>query len=323
MKKAVYFDILNYHEDNLALLHEHFRVISLPNPSFLNEDVLREVELVFAPLGFYFGDDFFFKAPRLKVIASNTTGVPHIDVHGAANRNIQVFSLRGERDFLTSITPTAELTIGLMIALTRNLIPARDSVLSGKWSRWDFGGPKMLSRMSLGIVGLGRLGSMVAGIASQMGMEVSYYDPYVEGSPYDHGKKDHLEELVEGSDVVSIHVDLNEETKGMFSASLLERFKWGGYLINTARGEVIDSEALIRALETGRIGGAALDVLDGEFDEAFQKGRPHPLIQYAKTHSNVIITPHIAGSTEDAWVLTQRFVIDRSIAFFDTFPGEK
>jgi phosphoglycerate dehydrogenase-like enzyme len=317
MRKALYFEILNYRKENILLMRKHFDVITMHDPLNIKEKALDGVEVVFAPLGYFFGQDFFSKAPHLKVIASNTTSTPHIDVEAAASKGVEVFSLKGEREFLDSITPTAELTVGLMIAVTRNLIPAKDSVLDGKWSRWEFGGSKMLSKMSLGIVGLGRLGSMVARYAYQMGMRIFYFDPYVENNGHGFKKRSSLEELVGESDIVSIHVHLTEETESMFSNSIFEKFKKGAYLINTSRGEIIDSSALIRAMETGRLRGAALDVLDGEFIPGFpQTVSQHSLVQYANSHPNLVITPHIAGSTEDAWSLTQRFVIKKSIGFF-------
>lgn len=322
MRKALYFTILNYCRENLALMKDNFDLITLKDPSVATGIILHGVEVVFAPLGYYFGRDFFSMTPQLKVIASNTTGIPHIDLEAATSRGIEVFSLKDERAFLDSITPTAELTIGLMIAATRNLVPAKDAALKGNWSRWEFGGPKMLSRMSLGIVGLGRLGSMVARYSSQMGMRVSYFDPYVEDSTFGFSKRSRLEELVEESDVVSIHAHLTDETESMFSEAVFESFRDGSYLINTSRGEIVDSSALIGALESGKLRGAALDVLDGEFAPDFSRRvSEHPLIEYANSHSNLIITPHIAGSTEDAWSLTQRFVIDKSIAFFSGQEG--
>ena len=111
---------------------------------------------------------------------------------------------------------------------------------------------------------------------------------------------------------------MNEENRHFFNKKVFSRFKQGSYFVNTARGEVVDSEALIEALEKGIIKGAAMDVIDGEFEPDFpSKILSHPLIKYAQTHSNLIITPHIAGSTDDAWYLTQRYVIEKTLNYLN------
>lgn len=316
MNKAVYYEILNYQPDNLALLNEHFNVTTLHDPAQLNSGYLSDCTLLFAPLGYHCGADIMEHAPRLKVIATNTTGVPHIDIKQAQAHGIEVVSLQGDSEFLDKITPTAELTIGLIIAITRNLMPALEFVRKGKWGRWDFGGPAMLSRMSLGLVGFGRLGKMVARTAQTLGMRIGYYDPHV---PHDgawpYRRYERLEELVESNDIVSVHAVMKEANQHMFNASLFSKFKRGSYFVNTARGELVDSQALINAMEAGVIAGAALDVIDHEFEPDFDRQAwNHPLIRYAQKHGNLLITPHIAGSTLDAWAMTQRRVIERAIA---------
>ena len=321
MKKALYFEILNYKKENLDLLYDNFEVIRLNNPSMITPDILKEVSVMFAPLGYFYGENIFSESPNLKIIATNTTGVPHIDIEHAAERGIKVISLKDEKEFLNTITPTAELTMGLIINITRNMIPAMKSVLEGKWSRWEFGGQAMLSRMSLGIVGLGRLGIMVARYATVFGLKVSYYDPFIaHNAEWSYKRVESIEQLVSDVDIVTVHIPINKENRHLFNKGVFSKFKKGSYFINTARGEVVDSEALIEALENGIIKGAALDVLDGEFESDFS-GRVlfHPLVQYAKTHNNLLITPHIAGSTEDAWYLTQRHVIEQTIEYMRRF----
>lgn len=315
MVKAIYFEILNYTQDNLRLLENSFELTRLQDPSFLDASMLREASVLFAPLGFFFGSDLFSQSPNLKAIASNTTGIPHIDEIAAKEKNIKIVSLKNEKTFLDAITPTAELTLGLIICVVRNIFPASQSVLEGKWNRWDFGGDAMLSRMSLGIVGLGRLGRMVARYTSTLGMTVLYYDPFVKtNSNMSYEKIDRLEDLVGMADIVTVHASATKHNKHMFNENIFYKFKKGSYFINTARGELVDSEALINALKSGRLKGAALDVVDNEYEVGFsEKVLDHPLIQYAHSHSHLIITPHIAGSTRDAWHLTQRFVIEKTI----------
>lgn len=319
MTKAIYFEILNYSPDNLKLLENSFELIRLPDPSLLDASMLSEVSVLFAPLGFFFGSDLFSQSPNLKVIASNTTGIPHIDDVAAKEKDIKIVSLKNEKTFLDTITPTAELTLGLIICVVRNIFPASQSVLKGKWNRWDFGGDAMLSRMNLGIVGFGRLGRMVARYAAALGMKVIYYDPFVKtnsNTPFE--KVDRLETLVGKADIVTVHATSTKRNKHMFNENIFSKFKKGSYFVNTARGELVDSEALINALKSGKLKGAALDVVDHEYDIGFsERVLDHPLIQYAHSHSHLIITPHIAGSTIDAWHLTQRFVIKKTIEYLN------
>jgi len=306
----LYYDILNYARENLDLLNRQFQVILLDDPSQDTAQALQEADAVIAPLGYYFGKEKVDRCTNLKVIGSNTTGHPHIDVAYAQKKGIRVVTLKTEETFLRTITPTAELTWGLVIALTRNLVPAVSSVKEGKWSRWPYGGETMLSRMQLGIAGLGRLGTLVAHYGACFGMTVQYYDPFVVSEQPDIRRAGTLEELVAGNDVISVHIPHEKETEKLFDRSVFSRFKPGSFFVNTARGEIVDETALVDALMENRIAGAAVDVLDGEFEPDFEdRMSDHPLIRYAKQHDNLILTPHIGGSTRDAWRLTQENTI--------------
>jgi phosphoglycerate dehydrogenase-like enzyme len=149
-----------------------------------------------------------------------------------------------------------------------------------------------------------------------MGMQVNYCNPRLPHDPaWPYTRVRTLEELVAGNDVISLHAVMSEANRHLFNAAVFARFKPGAFFVNTARGELVDSNALIEALDKGMLAGAALDVLDGEFEPGFeQRAHEHPLIRYAQRHKNLIITPHIAGSTKDAWSLTQRFVIEKAMA---------
>ncbi|WJW76704.1 D-isomer specific 2-hydroxyacid dehydrogenase family protein [Thiohalobacter sp. IOR34] len=313
--KLIYYRMLNFQQDNMDLLKENFDVIVLDDPTQDDDIELLDVVVSFAPLGFYFNAEKMDRMPALRIIASNTTSVPHIDEAAAKERGIKVISLREELAFLRTITPTAELTWGLMLTMMRNIPGAFRSVLDGQWSRWPFGAPRMLSRMTLGLVGIGRIGEIVARYGVAFGMPVYYYDPYVEIPPVEGvSKVDSLEELVSLSDVVSLHLHLTDETRNLFNAALFDKFREGSYLINTSRGAIVETAAMLAALESGRLAGAAIDVLDDEFEQGFNKSvKEHPLVRYAATHDNLVITPHIAGSTVDAWHLTQKHTIKRAL----------
>jgi D-3-phosphoglycerate dehydrogenase len=311
----VYYDILQYVRPNQDLLNQYFEVVTLPDPSFDTPEILSRASVILAPLGYFLGKEKMDQASQLKVIGSNTTGHPHIDVDYAKHKNVRVITLKDYSDFLDTITPTAELTWGLVIALTRNVFPASRSVLNGEWSRWPFGGRAMLSRMTLGVAGLGRLGRRVASYGRAFGMTVEFYDPYVSAHPSEYTRRDSLEELVDAVDVVTVHIPHEPGTEKLFDSMVFSRFKKGSYFINTSRGELVEDQALLEALTSGRLAGAAVDVLNGEFEPGFQAHvLSQPLVAYASTHDNLVITPHIGGSTLDAWSLTQEFTILQVIA---------
>ena len=306
---AIYYEVLGYQDRSIELLEEKFTLWRFPEPGQENTQSLEEAEVLFAPLGYFIGDEMFRACPNLGVIASNTTGSAHIDVAAARERNIAVVTLQDETEFLERITPTAEFTFALILTLTRNLIPANQSVLAGDWTRWPYGGQGMLSRMTLGIIGFGRLGKLVARYADSFGMNVLSYDPYVEVTRHSTLKVDSLIELATKSDVVTVHAPLNSETTGLCGREFFGSMKEKSFFINTARGEIVDEEALIEALRSGRLSGAATDVLSGEFNPSFSVSE-NRLWVYAKECSNLILTPHIGGSTVDAWEATQMHTIN-------------
>lgn len=311
---ALYYTTLKYQPENLATLAREFELIELESPAQDTPEILARVEVLFAPLGFMVDARKMDACPRLKAIVSNTTGHPHIDVDYARSRGVFVACLKFAPEFLRRITPTAEHTWGLLLALTRNLVPAHRAALSGVWDRRPFGGRAMLSSLSLGIAGHGRLGTMVARYGKAFGMKVRYFDPYVESSGEGAERVPTLGALVEQSDVVTVLVPHEKETEGMFSAEIFARFRPGSYLINTARGELIDWDALLQSLQSGRLAGAALDVFEGEFVPGFaDRFAAHPLLKYAREHDNLVITPHIGGSTVDAWRLTEAHAIGMAL----------
>jgi D-3-phosphoglycerate dehydrogenase len=313
---AIYYTILEYQLENLKLLRANFNVAECAHPGDEDPAILAAADLCFAPLGYRFDGSTMDAVPRLRVIASNTTSVPHIDVAEAARRGIQVIALNDEQAFLETITATAEHTWGLLLALMRRTPWAHAAVLEGRWNRRPFGCPSMLSRMRLGIVGLGRLGHMVARFGQVFGMKVRYFDPENPAAGEVVARADSLLDLVGWADVVSLHAPATPETRHLIDRRVLESFRRGSWLINTARGELVDEEALVDLLESGHIAGAAVDVLDGEYEPTFDAAS-HPLVRYARRHDNLMLTPHIGGSTLDAWHETERRVIERAITFFE------
>ena len=274
-------------------------------------DLLRAVPqytVLIVGLGLNIDEKILVAGSRLKLVATATTGTDHIAMDAAKERGIRVVSLKGERAFLEGITATAELAWGLIIALLRHLPEAEASVLQGRWEQKPFTG-HMLRGRTLGVVGLGRLGSMVAEYGLAFGMTVLAADPFVKTAPKGV-KRVPFAKLLENSDVVSLHVPLIDETEGLIDATALKRMKPGAVLINTARGGVVDEKAVLKALQSGKLAGYAADVLDGE--TAFGKDcGGHSLVGYARMHRNVLLTPHIGGTTEESRALTDIFIAKR------------
>ena len=242
-------------------------------------------------------------APGLRAIVTPTTGLNHIDVSEAGRRGIEVLSLRGETGFLRDVRATAELTIGLMLSLLRRLPGAFEHVRDGGWDRDRFRGNE-LAGMTVGIIGYGRLGTLVARYLSAFDATVLVSDPGVSAAALPAGLRlASLNELLERSSLVSLHVNLIEQTEGMFGPAEFAAMKQGAWLVNTARGELVDENALLAALETGRLSGAAVDVLSGE-----QTRERQPLVEYARRHGNLLITPHIGGCTAESMEKTELFM---------------
>lgn len=257
-------------------------------------------------------DDQVLRAGRnLRFVATPTTGLNHIDLESAARRQVTVLSLRGETEFLRSIRATAEHTLGLMLSLIRNLPSAAEHVLGGGWDRDQFRGGE-LHEKTIGIVGYGRLGSLVAKYLSALDARVLACDPHVDpDSVADDVELVSLQSLLRQSDIVSLHVNLCDQTVGMLAAQQFEQMKPGAFLINTARGELVDEAALLDGLRRGRLSGAALDVLA---DEQSLTSQSCDLVRYAQEHRNLIITPHIGGCTTESMAKTEIFLAEKLCA---------
>jgi D-3-phosphoglycerate dehydrogenase len=231
-------------------------------------------------------DALMAHAPKLRVIGRAGVGVDNIDAAAATRRGIVVMNTPG-----ANAVAVAELTIGLMLTLARKVYSANASMHAGKWEKKILQGSELRGK-TLGILGLGRIGLEVARRAKGFGMELIGSDPFVSAAvARENGiKLVTLDELLAGSDYLTLHVGLTPQTTGVINAKTLATMKKGVRIVNCARGELIDDEALIEALKSGQVAGAALDVFASE---------PLKDSPYA-TLDNVILTPHIAGSTGEA-----------------------
>ena len=227
------------------------------------------------------------RATNLKVIGRAGTGVDNIDLDTATRRGILVVNAPE-----SNTISAAEHTMGLLLSQLRNIPKATALLRSGRWERTELQGVEAYEKC-LGIIGLGRIGSLVARMAQGMGMRVIAYDPYISTDRFQRFGAERmktLDELCRLADVITVHTPKNEETYGMVGKHEFELMKDGVRVINCARGGIIDEEALYKALKSGRVASAGLDVFDQEPCEK------HKLFQM----DNVTLTPHLGGATQEA-----------------------
>ena len=262
---------------------------------------------------------FLACAPNLRLIGSPHTGRDHLDLASIEERGIKLFTITAERELLDGFTATSELAFGLLLTLVRRIPQALAAASAADWARERFTGFQ-LSGKTFGVVGLGRLGTISARIASGFGMRVLAHDiaermaPGVEIVEFDA--------LLQESDVVSVHVHLSNETRGLFDGPVFAKMKAGAILLNTSRGAVVDDAALMDALESGHLGGAGLDVIDGEWLSSKELAR-HPLIRYARDHDNLIIVPHIGGATLESIYGARVFMARKMAGYLRALEGQE
>ncbi|MBK8757788.1 MAG: phosphoglycerate dehydrogenase [Actinomycetales bacterium] len=225
-------------------------------------------------------------APKLKVIARAGVGLDNVDVPAATQAGVMVVNAP-----TSNITSAAELAVGLMLAAARHISPASQALKGGAWKRSKFGGVELLDK-TVGIVGLGRIGALVAERLRGFGMHIVAYDPYTTPTKASQlgARLVDLDELLASADFISIHLPKTPETIGLIGAEALAKVKPGVVLVNAARGGIVDEAALAEAIRSGRVGAAGLDVF------AKEPCTDSPVFEF----DNVVVTPHLGASTEEA-----------------------
>jgi len=236
-------------------------------------------------------------APQLNIIATPSTGTNHIKLDYALTRRIKILSLNKTKG-VKNIYASSEFSFALMLATIKKLHRAMEATRYGVWrdKEHEFRNIELHGK-TLGLIGFGRIGKNMAQYAKSFGMNVLAYDPFVKVEGPRVQRTSRLNDLLGRSDIVSLHCDLNEKTKGMFNNRCFNAMKKGSVFLNTSRGEIIDEKALIKSLKNGKLKAAAVDVISNEH---IKNKRDHPLIQYSREHDNLFITPHIAGCTVDS-----------------------
>ena len=216
-------------------------------------------------------------------ILTASTGLNHIDMKYCEENNIKVLSLTKDYDLLNNLPSTSELAFGLMSSMLRNIPNAFDDVKRGGWD-YDMHMGHQLQGKSIGIIGYGRLGKMMNKFCWAFGMRVRVYDPYL--------GYNNLDEVLK-SDIISLHVHANDETKHMINKKVLGKLKNNSYIVNTSRGEIVNENDIVESLRNGKLKGYATDVIEDEYGDR----QNSPILKGVKEGLNIIVTPHVGGMT--------------------------
>jgi D-3-phosphoglycerate dehydrogenase len=296
-------------EDGLALLRPYARVEIVVGDRPALERLLPEADALLVRSETRVTRELLERAARLRVIGRAGAGVDTIDVDSATARGIVVVNAPGG-----NAVAAAEHSLALMFALARRVAAADASLKRGEWRRGAYVGSELTGK-TLGLVGLGRVGSEVARRALGLDMRVLVFDPYV---PEEHARRLGLEPteldlLLQGADIVSVHVPLTESTRGILNAERIARMRRGAFLINCARGGLVDEAALLSALDASHLAGAGIDVYSRE---PVASDDPLP------RHPKVVATPHLGASTVEAQAQVAVQVASEVLAVLDGRPAQ-
>jgi len=271
-------------EAGIELLRSHFDVdVDADSPL---DEIIGGYDAIVVRSATKLTADVIERADRLKVIGRAGVGVDNVDVDAATRRGIVVANAPE-----STVVSAAEHTIGLLVALARNIPQAHAALKQGRWERSSYGGIELAGK-TLGVLGFGRIGQQVARRALGLGMRVVAYDPYVTADRFrELGAEpvDSPEDVYAVADFLTLHLPLTAETRGSVGAEAFEAMRAGVRIVNAARGPLLDEDALVVAIESGKVAGAALDVFGAE---------PYngPLLEL----DSVVVTPHLAASTGEA-----------------------
>ena len=251
--------------------------LDLNHPSKRSElkNKIGSATVLWVALGQRIDEDLLQVCPLVKNIVSVTTGLSHIDVEYLSKNKIQLHCLRGEDAFLENLTATAEHTWGLLLSLQRKIFSSYQDVTNRNWRRDGFKG-RELSNRTLGVIGLGRLGKKVSSYGHAFGMQVIGFDKFPQNIPEYIKLAPSIEYVFESADIISLHIHATPENNKLISKDLLNLLNQDSYLLNTARGEIIDELELVKLLSEHKIAGYAADVVDDECSE-----KKTPLQEYA------------------------------------------
>ena len=279
--------------ENLQELGDCIDVSNEKNKEALIEENIADADILLVRSGTNITKELIDKANSLKIIARCGVGIDNIEISEATKKNIFVTNTPN-----ANIISAAELTIGLMIAAARNISIADNSLKNKEWSRSEFTGIELYGKQ-LGLVGFGKVARLVSERLQSFGMKIVFYDPFVESST-EVEQKLNLNELLETSDFVSLHVPKTDETKNLISKDKLSIMKSNAIIINASRGGVIDEDAVFELVNQNKLFSAGFDVYENE----------PPNLNKESINSKAITLPHLGASTKEAQQRTGKEVVD-------------
>ncbi|WP_311043464.1 hydroxyacid dehydrogenase [Rhizobium lentis] len=262
-------------------------------PPYTSEDDLVRIVTDLDPVGVVvrmgrFGEAAIEAAPSLRVLSKHGVGVDNIDVDAASRREIPVVVATG-----ANALSVAEHAIALLFAVVKRIVPLDSGLRAGRWEKPGFSG-KEIDGMTVGLVGFGAIARHTAAFAKGFGLKVQALDPFADEAAFAEAgvqRVADVDDLIASSDILSLHCPLTPETRNLLDDRRLGMMKPGSFVINTARGGLIDEDALLRAVESGQIAGAGLDTFQTE-----PPAENHPFWQ----NQRIVVTPHIGGVTQEA-----------------------
>ncbi len=297
------------------ILKTSFNVIHFQGNTSELKAILREGDFLWIRLGHHLDETFFYDCPNIKCILTNTTGLTHIDQKTAKKNQIPVINLVSEDRLLNKITSTSDHSIGLFYNLVRKINLSIYDVSEGNWKRSKFKG-KQIDSFTLGIVGFGRVGKKINSQLKDSVKKILFYDNNEVDFPKKQKnleKSNSLDDLLSNSDAIFLCAKEQRNGKSLINKSNIKKLKKDCYIINTSRGSLLEFDACYEALLEGKIAGLALDVLEGEERGVLLE---KSVLKSIYTH-NLIITPHIAGNTKEAWELSEEIIARKLLKFIN------
>ena len=244
-------------------------------------------------------DEELLENTKVQTINSCSTGLNHIDLDYCKKNNIKIQCHKNDYELINQLPSTSELAFGLMISLLRNIPECNNHVSRYYWDYTQFMG-RQVKDLKIGIIGYGRLGKMMKKYCDAFSAKTYIYDPYIDV------EQTSLEEIFTKCDVVSLHVHVTDETKYMISKKLLGLSEKGLYIINTSRGEIVNENDIVQALDN-KLLGYGTDVIENEFDDITKS----PIIKAMNKGKNIIVTPHIGGMTIEGQTKAYKWSINK------------
>tara|TARA_A100001015_G_scaffold307737_1_gene404122 strand:+ start:2492 stop:3463 length:972 start_codon:yes stop_codon:yes gene_type:complete len=313
MIDCLYINKLKFEKSNLLLLKKNFKLTEAGNIDRCPKNKINNIKILILPMDKFYGEKLLEKFNSLKIIASPTTGDIHIDKKYLKRKKIKFLNLKKNSPLMRNITATSDLVFAFIFELTRKVL---NSSFNFHYKKLNFEkkfiAKNSLKDLSVGIIGLGRIGNHVAERSKALGMKVFYYDPEVINKKYT--KVSNLIRLFKESNIITLHLHYEEYLKNIINLKLFKIQKKPSFFINTSRGEFVNEESLIYSVKKNILCGFALDVIKGSFMFNNKQKKNKLLNFYGKNFSkNIIITPKVAGSTSEAREMTENYLINNII----------